>query len=172
MLLKNQHKSPEDFSDRQERIYNFLRSCPIGVLSTVTPDGKPNGAVIYFTVDKEFNVSFVTKNETRKYENIKNNNQVTLTVYEPATQTSAQITGKAIEIKDGFEVNEVAGAIMAASMKTSEGGLPPISKLSAGEFVGFRIELDQIRMAVYGNPDPGDYSELFETIESFELKDD
>lgn len=171
MLLKNHHKSPEDFSDRQERIYNFLRSCPIGVLSTVTPNGEPHGAVIYFTVDKEFNVSFVTKSETHKYENIKHSNQVTLTVYEPSTQTSAQIIGKATEITDNYEVNQVAGAIMATSMKTSEGGLPPISKLSAGEFVGFKIELNQIRMAVYANPDPGDYSELFETIESFELKD-
>lgn len=161
----------KQFSDREQRIYDFLLSCPIGVLSTVTPDKEPHGAVIYFSVDKDFIVSFLTKSETRKYDNIMHHGHITLTVYEPQTQTTAQIVGKAEEITDAADVNAVAGAILKASMKTSEEGPPPISKLSAGEFVGFRINPDQIKMAVYSRPDPGDYSELFETIESFELRD-
>jgi hypothetical protein len=170
MLGKKKNKVTSGFSDRQERIFGFLKSCPVGVLSTVTADGDPHGAVVYFTIDKDFVVSFVTKAQTRKYENLTRHNTVTLTVFEQQTQTTAQIIGKAVEIKDGYDINVIAGAILAASMKTSDGGLPPISKLSAGEFVGFKIKPDQISMAVFGRPDPGDYSELFETIESFELK--
>lgn len=171
MLGRKKAKTAMSFSDREERIYRFLKSCPIGVLSTVTADGDPHGAVIYFTIDKDFAVSFVTKGQTRKYDNLKHRSKVTLTVFEPQTQTTAQIIGQAEEIKDSYEINQVAGAILAASMKTSDGGLPPISKLSAGEFVAFTIKPDQIRMAVFGRPDPGDYSDMFETIESFELKD-
>ncbi len=170
MLRRKKDKLSGGFSDRQERIFGFLKACPVGVLSTVTADGNPHGAVVYFTIDEDFVVSFVTKAQTRKYDNLMHHNHVTLTVFDQQTQTTAQIIGKAVEIKDGYDINVIAGAILTASMKTSDGGLPPISKLSAGEFVGFKIKPDQIRMAVFGRPDPGDYSELFETIESFELK--
>lgn len=170
MLGRKKTQTTTGFSDREERIFGFLKSCPVGVLSTITPDGDPHGAVIYFTIDEDFVVSFVTKGQTRKYDNLKRNNHVTLTVFEPKSQTTAQVIGEAVEIKDSYDINAIAGAILAASMKTSEGGLPPITKLSAGDFVGFKIVPDQIRMAVFGRPDPGDYSELFETIESFELK--
>jgi len=170
-MFKKRQKAPSDFSDRQQRIYGFLHSNPIGVLSSVSPDGEPHGSVIYFTIDNDFQVSFVTKQDTRKYDNLKRHDHVLLTVYEPQAQTVAQVTGKAVEIKDSFEINAVAGAILAASLKTSDGGLPPISKLEAGSFVGFRINPDQIRLAVYARPDPGDYSDLFETIECFELRD-
>lgn len=163
--------SHKKLTDREQRIYDFLKSCPVGVLSSVTPDNEPHGSVIYFTVDQNFVVSFVTKSETRKYDNITRHRNITLTVYEPNSQTTAQIIGKAQEIKDNYEVNLVAGAILAASMKMSDEGLPPISKLSAGEYVGFKVEPDQITMAVYSRPDSGDYTELFETIESFELRD-
>ncbi len=168
-MLGRKNHSDSSFSDRQERIYNFLKSSPIGVLSTVTADGQPHGAVIYFTIDPDFTISFITKNETRKYQNLSHQNQVTLTVFEPTSQTTAEITGEAVEVKDSYDINSIAGAILAASLKTSEGGIPPISKLSAGDFVGFRVKPTQIKMAVFGRPDPGDYSELFETIESFEL---
>jgi len=87
----------------------------------------------------------------------------------PQTQTIAQISGDAVEIRDSYEINVVAGAILGASLKTSEAGVPPITKLEAGRYVAFKLAPVQIRMAVYARPDPGDYSDLFESIESFEL---
>jgi hypothetical protein len=49
-------------------------------------------------------------------------------------------------------------------MQTSEAGVPPISKLHAGDYVAYRISPKQIRMAMFIRPDPGGY-ELFETID-------
>jgi uncharacterized pyridoxamine 5'-phosphate oxidase family protein len=158
-------------TDRERRIYEFLQSNPIGILSSTGPNGDPHGSVIYFSLDKHFNVSFITKAQTKKYDNLSRQGHVMLTVFEPKTQTVAQITGKAQEIKDDYIINQIAGAIHAASLKTSEAGLPPITKLEAGEYVAFQISPNQIKMAVYARPDGGDYTELFETIESYELKD-
>lgn len=45
-------------------------------------------------------------------------------------------------------------------MQTSEAGIPPITKLSAGDLTAFRLQPVQIRMAVYERPDPGRYDEL------------
>ena len=159
-------------SDRKQRFYTFLKDNPIGVLSTVTPDGNPHGVVIYYTIDENFVVSFITKSETRKHDNIKFNNHVALTVFEPREQATVQYLGKAEPVPDSFDVNGIAGAILAASLKTSDAGLPPVSKLEAGSYVGYRITPTQIRMAVYARPNRGEYTDMFESIESFELEGD
>ena len=92
-----------------------------------------------------------------------------LTIFDPRTQTTVQVTGIAEEIIDSYEVNNIAGSITGISLKTSEGGLLPITKLEEGEFTAFQVKPVQIRMAVYGRPDPGSYEDLFESIESFDL---
>lgn len=152
-------------ADRNQRMYDFLKDTPVAVLSTVDPEGNPHGSVIYYTIDKEFKFSFITKIETKKYDNLIHNNHVMLTVFEPLTQTTVQLTGKATEIEDGFQINAIAVSTLGASMKTSDSGIPPLSKLEAGEVVGFEVSPVAVRMAVYARPDPGDFDALFESIE-------
>ena len=163
-------RGAEPLSDRKQRMFDFLSSNPIGVLSTVSPDGEPHGVVIYFTIDKQFSISFLTRAETRKHDNLIHNNHIMLTVFEPRSQTIAQIMGKAEKLSDSVMINSVAGSIFAIGNKTSDAGLPPIAKLMAGNFVAFRINPVQVRMAVYARPDPGDYQDLFESVESFDLE--
>ncbi|HEX7633175.1 MAG TPA: pyridoxamine 5'-phosphate oxidase family protein [Candidatus Saccharimonadales bacterium] len=170
-MLKSATKK-SSFSDRKQRFYDFLKENPVGVLSTVTPDCDPHGVVIYYTVDKNFEISFLTRVGTRKHDNIKHHNHVMLTVFEPRTQTTLQLKGIAHVVKDSYEVNGIAGAILAASLKTSDAGLPPITKLEEGPYVGYRITPKQARMAVFARPDSGEQAELFESIESFEMNED
>lgn len=157
-----------DFSDRKRRIFHFLRANPVGVLSTVTPDGNPHGVVIYFHTTPEFAVSFLTKTGTRKYDNIIHNDRVMLTVFDPETQAVAQITGHAEELHGSKEIHALATTILDISAN-SEAGTPPITKLLGGRFTAFTIKPVQIRMAVYDRPDSGGYDTLFESIESFEM---
>ncbi len=159
-------------SDKQKRIRDFLSKNPIGVLSTVTPDGDPHGAVIYFVLDEDFTASFLTRSGTRKSDNIKHQEHVTLTVYEPKSQTTAQIVGHATEITDNDTVNSIASEVLKVSLKTSEAGIPPITKLEAGSYNAFSIQPVQINMAVYKKPDSGGYTQLFDSIESFNLKEE
>jgi len=156
-------------SDRQKRIYDFLQSLPVGVLSTVGIEQKPHGSVIYFVLDEDLKLSFLTKRETRKYANLQCNPAITLTVFEPKTQTTAQIFGEAVEVKDTAEMNKVAAAILDASLRISQTGLPPISKLEAGPYVAFHVKPEQIRLAVYSRSDADEEFELFDSLESFEL---
>lgn len=161
----------DNYSDTEKRIYDFLRSSPIAVLSSVGPNNDPHGVVVYFGIDKKFVASILTKSDTKKYDNLKHNPKVMLTVYEPLTQTTVQITGRAKEVTDPLRINEIAQINLKASMKTSEGGIPAIAKLEAGALVAFEIRPVEVRMAVYGRPDSGDYNELFDSISKFELKD-
>lgn len=170
MFSKTVKSDEAALSERQRRIYEFLDSNRTGVLATVDPSGEPHATVIYHTVDKDFNVSFLTKSGTKKYDNLVRNNHVVLVVFDAVSQTVGQVIGKAVEIKDGYDINTVAAAVFMTSLKTSEGGLPPIAKLKAGEYAAFEIVPKQIRMASYARPDSGDYDKIFDSIESFELK--
>jgi len=158
------------FGDRQQRIYDFLKDQHIGILSMVTPDNNPHGVVVYYTVDDNFVVHILTKTGTRKYDDLTHNGHVMLTVFEPHSQATVQLTGVALERAGADDINKVAGAIIGAALQTSDSALPPIVKLQAGVFTTFQIEPVQIRMAIYARPDPGDYGELFESIESFDFK--
>jgi general stress protein 26 len=160
----------ECFSDREQRIYDFLIDNPTGVLSTASPDCEPHGVVVYFTIDKQFIVFFLTRTGTRKYDNLTHNNHVMLTVFEPHTRTTVQLAGKATELHDRSAINAVAGSVTAIGHKTSDVGLLPIMRLSAGDFTAFRIDPVQIRMARYAEPDSGDYRDLFDSVESFDLE--
>ncbi len=167
------HRAPSTiaskYSNRKQRIHDFLSQTAVGVLSTVNPDGEPHGVVIYFNINADFGITFLTRSDTRKYDNLKHHNHLMLTVFDVVTQTTAQITGRAVEITDSYEINQVAASMLAISLKISEPGLPPISKLESGDYVAFTIQPVQIRMAVYARPDPSEYTELFESIESFEF---
>jgi len=172
MPEKPAKKNDAPLGERQRRIYNFLSNNRTGVLTTVDPNGEPHGTVIYYTIDDRFNVSFLTKTGTKKYDNLTKKNHTVLVVFESSSQTVAQIIGKANEIKDSYAVNEVAADVFKTSLSHSESGLPPLIKLEAGEYTAFTIEPDQIRMATFAKPDSGDYEKVFESIESFHLKDE
>lgn len=169
MARKHSSKSGVAFTNREWSIYRFLFMHSIGVLSTVTPDGDPHGAVIYYSIDRSFTISFLTKDRTRKFDNISHNNRVMLTVYDPATLTTVQVTGIATQITDNAEVNAVANSVLRACLATSITGTPPLTKLQAGDYVACTIKSLLIRKAVYAQAASGSYAELFESIESFDL---
>lgn len=170
MARKYSAKPKAVYTGRHWRIFRFLSAHPTGVLSTVTPDGDPHGAVIYFTIDRSLHICFLTKDRTRKFDNIVHNNHVMLTVYDAATQTTAQVTGIASEIRDTVAVHSVADAVLGACLATSDIGTPPLNKLESGEYVGCKIMPVQIRMATYSNTSSGDYADLFESVGSFDLE--
>lgn len=169
LLSRRSVTKTEQFSDRRKRMFNFLQQNPTGVLSSVTPDGEPHGVVVYYMVRPDLSISFLTKVGTRKYDNLVHDDRVHLTVFEPKTQAVVQVAGHASEVKNSTEMNAIAGAIQRATLRTSVAGIPPIAKLRAGVYAAFTIAPSQIRMAVYARPDPGSYSEIFESVESFDV---
>ena len=168
-LKRRPHGNINELSLRTQTIYDFLQANPIGVLSTVTPDGEPHGATVYFTVTKDLIISFLTRSNTRKYDNMKNNNHVMLTVFEPHSQTAVQATGTATGITEHGVITRLAADITRICLDTGGSGLAPIAKLEVGRFAAFEINPVQIRMARYAAHDAGDYNDIFESVESFEV---
>jgi general stress protein 26 len=142
----------------------FLRSHPVGVLATVGHDHRPHAAAIYFTVDSQFNIKFITKSETRKAANLLQHIHAMLVVYEPESQTTVQVTGDVSKVEDTTEVNRIFTEIIYTSLDVSNTDIPPPTRLSTGEYLAFSMKPTEIRMAVFTKPKFGDYNEIFKTI--------
>lgn len=156
---------PIQLSDKREHILEFLKNHNIGVLATVDPNGEPNAATIYFTVDDDLNVSFITKTGTKKHDNLIRQNHAMLVVYEASSQTTVEIVGIASAITGVSEVQDIFADILKISKSTSGNDVPPISKLNAGKYVGYQLESKEIRMASFVRAKSGDYSTIFETLD-------
>ena len=159
------------FTARQRRIFNFLSEHHTGVLSSITPGGEPHGVVMYYAIDDNFTIHVLTKVGTRKHDNLIHNSHVMLTVHDVDKLMTAQITGVATERSGNENIERTAKAVFGHLTLGNEGP-PPIMKLQVGAFTTFEIKPVQIRMASYARPMVGGYKEVFDSIESFELKND
>ncbi len=152
-------------NDDRQRALDFLQTRNVGVLATVDDNNHPSASALYYTVDKELNIFFVTKTETLKHHNLQNRNNVMMVVHDDETQSTVQIKGVATDItSDEIIFDDVIAIIFKVAMESSDSGIPPIEKLKEGSFVGYKIKPSEIRMAVYARPDSGDYDSIFETI--------
>ena len=152
-----------DSTETNEKIYKYLSSRRSGVLATVSPNHTPHAAAVYYSINPKFEISFITKMDTKKAHNISKNNRVILVVCDEASQTMAQVIGRAIDISHTSDAQDVFTDIVKAAHDTSLSGVPPISKLYAGDYVAYKITPSMVRMAVFSRPQSG--SDLFEVAE-------
>jgi len=170
MTTRGSKPTAKAMTQREKRIYDFLNRMGVGVLASVSPNNEPHATVIYFVIEPNFLIRFLTKTGTKKYENILKNKRVTLAVFEAKTQSVVQVYGEAMELKNAQQINEVADAVNGVSNQTAAGNDMPIAKLDAGEFAAFQIIPKQINMASYARRTSSDHSRMFDSIESFELE--
>jgi len=146
-----QIKAPSELNqEERSKIVDFFDSHPIGVLATVDADGNPHASAIYFSIDSDMNVTFTTKRDTYKRENIAHNNTVMLVAYDSESQTAAQVKGKAIEVTDPELAQKIYHGTLRGARQTGEDKVPPVAKIAAGPYVAFTVKPDNIWISEYG----------------------
>lgn len=95
----------------------FLKSKQVAVISTVSSDGQPESATIYFIVKEHFTFYFMTKNFSRKYKNLETNPHVALVIGTENTPVTAQIQGTAEKITDPAESDTRLKELMESIFK-------------------------------------------------------
>ena len=153
-------------ANTNKRMYEFLKENSVGTLSTVNNSTEPHASVVYYNIDENESITFITKQNTRKANNIKQNSNVVLSVYEPVSQTVVQLEGAAELISSLTESQRAFKAMVLSARQTSDSGIPPISKLKSGHYLAYRVVPRRMTMMVYARPDPGGY-EMFDASESF-----
>jgi general stress protein 26 len=151
-------------SESKQRIAAFVRAHSSGVLSLVDADNNPHATAIYYSVDRSLNFYFTTKQDTQKQDILARNNHAQLLIYAPYSQTTVQVTGEVTEITGTPLAETVFEATEMAAYWTSEAGVAPIDKLYAGDYVAYRLQPRQIRMAMFMRPGSGGY-DMFETVD-------
>jgi general stress protein 26 len=81
--------------EAKKAILEFLKKCPIASLSTCSKKGEPESSAVYYHVDEEMNFYFMTKEFTRKSQNLIENPQVALLFYSQEDLKTLQLEGKA-----------------------------------------------------------------------------
>lgn len=111
---------------------------PLGVISTVNVEGRPESSSIYYVYDEALNFYFITRAESRKYINIKNNPYVSFVVTKEHPPHTLQVEGVASHVTDPHEEDEHFTRLIAlASERLS---MPPVSQISGGEMLFMKIE--------------------------------
>lgn len=122
----------------------------MGVVSTVDDSGKPWGAAVYFIADDDFNIYFVTRAETTKYQNAKHGRVAAFTVADRASQTTVQLTGEVSEVSADDYMNNLFEKFMELRHKDDHNWSPPINKVHAGNYMPLCIKPTRLQYANYG----------------------
>lgn len=134
-------------SQNHAHVYDFMKHHHMGVLSTVAEDSKPWGAAIFYVVDEEFNVFFVTRQETFKYKNLDNNPYAALTIADEENQTTVQLSGKISRVPAEDYMDIIFTRLVAIRPKGDMYWAPPVEKVSRGDYMALRLTPDKLHYA-------------------------
>jgi uncharacterized pyridoxamine 5'-phosphate oxidase family protein len=131
------------------RIVEFLTTNGIGTLATVDSFNQPHAATMYFVIDPDLTVYFITKEETTKCQNLLQNPKAALAVHEANGQTTVQLSGTVTLVEDLARIDEIYRRVLAIVDATSESTVPPFSKIWGGRYRCFCLTPHRVRLAEY-----------------------
>lgn len=133
--------------DKKHQALEFLKAHKLGVLSTVSADGKPWGAAIYFAVDEGFIFYFLTHTSSQKYKNIVENHHVSLTVADDFTQTTVQVAGVVGELESGEERERAFQLLSTIHPPGQFAWVPPVAKMHEGSIGVMKLTPSKMRFS-------------------------
>lgn len=150
----------DESGDEYNQIMSYIDSHPTAVVSSINDDGTPHAAVVYAVTASHHTICFVTRNLTRKYQNMYQRPAVSITIFDERDSSTLQATGQAFVANDDHMLNYVMDKVSKLHAARAD-WLPPIKKLrESGDFVVIGIELTTARLAAYAGMDIGN-KEMF-----------
>lgn len=127
----------------------FLKHRHMGILSTVSADGKPWGSAINYIVDDDFTFYFVTRAETYKYQNLEANPYVALTIADEASQTTVQLSGEVSPLPHEDYLEVVFKRMPQIRPAGDMQWMPPVEKLHKGNYMPLVLKPAKLQYADY-----------------------
>lgn len=131
----------------------------LGVISTISEKGNPEGAAVYFISDNELYLYFLTRVGSRKYENIKRDPRVAFVVFGEHPPKTFQMEGTASIIEEPEEQRNIFKKLF--DLATSERVLPPIGQMMKSELAVMKIKPTWARIGDFTmNPEKEKFQEV------------
>jgi uncharacterized pyridoxamine 5'-phosphate oxidase family protein len=143
----------------KRQVLDFLSQHKHAGLSTVTPKGLPETAMVYYGIDEHFNLYFPTGTLSRKFKNIQKNPHVALAVTDTKKLTTVQMEGVAKVVyytKKSPDVLHTLAKALAPSLRETLKSLwdpvPPVIKMKNGGLAILQVEIKWVRWADFSLP--------------------
>lgn len=150
-------------SESEAIIRDYLDTHRTGVLATSDAIGNVHSAAIYFDISINMHLLIATKKETQKYRNIIENPVFAMTICDEYEQTALDISGHIRELYNPGARLRTINNMTRQSLEKSGREIPPIEKLSAGDYAAFELCPLVIRLGVYARQGE-ENAEIFETL--------
>jgi general stress protein 26 len=151
----------KDIALTKSYIRDFLSHESLAVVSSVSEEGKPHAATIFFSVNNEFQLFFSTRRDSQKYKNIAANPAVSVVVSNLELMVTVQIEGTATEVTDATELQQFMDTMLKISMERSqmERWMAPVHLLKNGDFVVMKVSPQWMRVGDFRDiqQNPSDY---------------
>lgn len=121
---------PIDENSKSE-VKQFVKSHAIASLSTISPENTPYTAVVYVVTDDDLNFYFITRNGSKKIQNINDNNNASLAIYDQSKPYTIQAQGTIHKVENPESFIPLFIKIAESNAKEM-GGFhwpPPVTKI-------------------------------------------
>lgn len=152
-------KTPQD----KQQIIDFINNNPLGVLATSNSVGFPHAAAIYFVLDEDLNIYFVTKENTLKHKNLKQNPLAAIAIYEKETLTTLQASGNVKVVDEIDKFMHLFNKLSDINHEQTNSDRLPVSKLFAGDYYMYCLKPKTMRLAEFKKPEQGDF-QIFKNV--------
>lgn len=136
---------PKPKNGARDKALKFLKSHYGGVLSTLSPENKPQSAYMYYATDKDLNFYFLTKASTRKFKNIQNRADVAFVIADEEALDTIQGEGTAKEVKSIGEKTTAFGLLIEVLSKKMKQWPPPVGKIQTSDLVILKVTPSWLR---------------------------
>lgn len=131
-----------DKGEMRTQIVNFLKNHDLAVISTINSENKPEAATIGYFIDDDLSLYLITREDSRKAENIAGNPNVALVIGTTAGPNTVQIEGSAQILKSGDK--EFADLLVKfAALKVLYYG--PFLKMEGINFIICKVTISWLR---------------------------
>ena len=151
----------------QSTAHTFLCTHRAATLATMNADKKPDAATVYYIVDKDLTIYFMTRIESRKFHNLENHPAVSMVITDEHTMETIQLTGHAERIENSITESEALTKLWRADYKNPNWPGPAVKLFESGhsaQLAVVKVAPQEMTYAVFQRQDKGKYTSFFEKV--------
>ncbi len=142
-----------------QRVLQFLKDNAFGNLATVGTDGRPTVALVSYMVEKDWQLCVLTKSDSRKAANLRENNNVSMVVSDIPKMITVQMDGVVEVLDNPLEKLEMVKK-MSRKIYDDSFFLTPLLKMESKGLMAMCVNLNWVKWSHFGKEKHGEVFEF------------